>query len=304
MDERSGQPSPRGAAFSQSAGGAADARSAGGAAPVQPVGGAASARSADAAAAPGADEFFVGYLRTPRGQRAFLRGVALALLPLIGFTSGYLARGQRDPGDGAWDDSRARTFTGIVEAEPYPALRTIDPETGAATTLLLVEMGKFGGGRRAAPFDGKHVSVSGYLLARDGRRMIELEPGDGAIRPAGAAESAPAALRRAPRESLGLVTLRGEIVDTKCYLGAMKPGAGKPHKECATLCIRGGIPPTLITREPGGRARHYLLCGADGRALDERVLPFVADPVQVRGVLERRGDQLLLKIDPAEIRRL
>ena len=55
--------------------------------------------------------------------------------------------------------------------------------------------------------------------------------------------------------SLGVATLRGEIVDSKCYLGAMKPGDQKTHKACATLCIRGGIPPVLVERLPGGGTR-------------------------------------------------
>jgi hypothetical protein len=29
------------------------------------------------------------------------------------------------------------------------------------------------------------------------------------------------------------MTLTGEIVDSKCYLGVMNPGQGKVHRDCA-----------------------------------------------------------------------
>lgn len=44
------------------------------------------------------------------------------------------------------------------------------------------------------------------------------------------------------------VTLDGELVDSKCYLGTMKPGDGKTHKSCAILCLRGGIPPLFVSK--------------------------------------------------------
>ena len=55
------------------------------------------------------------------------------------------------------------------------------------------------------------------------------------------------------------VTLRGEIVDSKCFLGVMVPGAGRTHKECASLCVRGGIPPALFVRDRHGRSALLLL---------------------------------------------
>ena len=64
---------------------------------------------------------------------------------------------------------------------------------------------------------------------------------------------------------LGGATLAGEIIDPKCYFGAMKPGEGKIHKACATLCLRGGIPPMFMTTDEQGRHVYYLLTKPDGR---------------------------------------
>ena len=258
---------------------------------------AASAESSDA-------EFYVGYFKMPARLTRFLQLlVPAALLFSVGLAI-VLARSQNDPGDGRWDTATARTFEGWIEATPYPLLRIRGSGSDhPVETLLLVEIGKFGGGRRALPFAGRIANVSGWIVERDGRRLLELEPGDSLHN--GKPEAADVTVLQKPAVAeIGRVTLRGEIVDSKCYLGVMKPGEGKTHKECATLCIAGGIPPMLVTRDEHDRRTYYLLTDPDGKALDGRILPLVADPVEISGRLERQADLLILKINPADIRRL
>ena len=103
---------------------------------------------------------------------------------------------------------------------------------------------------------------------------------------------------------LGIQTLRGEIVDSKCYLGVMKPGRGKPHRACATLCIRGGIPPVLRVETGSGEYRHFLLTDKAGGAINDRLLDLIAVPVEIAGRVLRTGDLLVLETDPKTIRRL
>jgi hypothetical protein len=43
------------------------------------------------------------------------------------------------------------------------------------------------------------------------------------------------------------VTIKGEVVDTGCYLSHGAKGAD--HKECATKCISGGMPMGLLTSD-------------------------------------------------------
>jgi hypothetical protein len=99
--------------------------------------------------------------------------------------------------------------------------------------------------------------------------------------------------------NLGPVRLRGEIVDSKCYLGVMNPGNGKVHRDCAARCISGGEPPALIARDAAGKAMVILLAGSDGRALNNELLSFVAEPVETQGQLVRSGSNLILKGEPA-----
>ena len=108
----------------------------------------------------------------------------------------------------------------------------------------------------------------------------------------------------APPVDLGTQTLRGEIVDAKCFLGVMKPGRGKPHRACAARCISGGVPPVLRVETAGGEFRHFLLTDEGGATVNDRVLDLVAEPIEITGEVTRRGDLLLLAADPSTYRRL
>lgn len=246
------------------------------------------------------DELYVGYLPVPARQQRFLRIAVPAALWAMAIASFVIARSQRDPGPAVWDDAKARTFTGIVAARPYPMLYADDRGDGNPGILLLVEVGKHGG-QRAAPVDGKRATISGWLIHRDGRQMLEMEPGDAAIKPEPAGRGR---VDLPPARSLGRVTLRGEIVDSKCFVGVMKPGEGKTHKECATLCISGGLPPMLITRDAGGTTTYYLLTDPSGGPLDRAAFPLIADPVELSGDLELQGGLLRLRVAAHDIHRL
>ena len=65
--------------------------------------------------------------------------------------------------------------------------------------------------------------------------------------------------------SLGQGTFVGELVDTKCFLGVMRPATGKVHRGCAIRCLNGGAPPGLLVRDDLGDS---LLAGSEGKGLD------------------------------------
>lgn len=105
--------------------------------------------------------------------------------------------------------------------------------------------------------------------------------------------------RAATASDLGQVTLSGEIVDSKCYLGVMNPGSGKVHRDCAVRCISGGIPPAFSVKDAEGRPKILLLAGVDGRQLNREVLDFVAEPITIRGRLTRSGETYILWTEPS-----
>ena len=162
--------------------------------------------------------------------------------------------------------------------------------------------GKFGLKEKYRALDGQVVTATGLLMERDGRRLMELK--EPLVESNDLPDDAAERIRAAPTQDLGRVKLRGEIVDSKCYMGRMRPGDGRVHRACAQLCVRGGIPPVLVTRAPGGAASHYLLVGPDGEPVNQEVLPFIAEPVVVSGELTRSGDLLTLSVYPATIERL
>jgi hypothetical protein len=252
-----------------------------------------------------ADEFYVGYLKMPPGHAFYLRLMMPVILWLALLAAALVSSSQFDPGSGAWQTGEAVTLEGMVDLAPYPMIRIPSARLGQPfETILLVQTGKFGGSP-AGPFAGQIVSATGWMIERDGRRMLELAPGGRAIGPlADVPPEETDRLRRPPGRALGSVTLRGEIVDAKCFLGVMKPGYGKTHKECATLCIRGGVPPMFVARDEKGTRHYYLLADRQGSGLDRGFLPFVADPVELTGEVESLGEVQILKVDPADIRRL
>ena len=107
-----------------------------------------------------------------------------------------------------------------------------------------------------------------------------------------------------PSILLGRGTFVGEIVDSKCHFGVMNPGTAKPHRACAIRCISGGIPPVLMVRHREGAIHYFFLVSSTGAPVNKLVLDLVAEPVEITGEVERHGDVLLLKADPASYRRL
>jgi nitrite reductase/ring-hydroxylating ferredoxin subunit/DMSO/TMAO reductase YedYZ heme-binding membrane subunit len=83
---------------------------------------------------------------------------------------------------------------------------------------------------------------------------------------------------------VGEVTIAGEIIDPKCYFGAMNPGLGKPHRSCAIRCIEGGIMPMVAYKE-NGKMNYAVLVGENGQPLNKVIGYAVAEPVQLKGKL-------------------
>lgn len=237
------------------------------------------------------DEFYVGYLPASGRTVRFVRTLAAVLAVVIAVTGAFIVAGMRDPGAGSWDTTHEQAWHGVLRSDPYPMLV---PDDGS-TPYLVVEMAKHGAQDDVAPFDGARVTLMGFALARDGRRMIELSPD----RPIERLDDAPT---RTPERDLGPVVVEGELVDGKCYLGAMKPGDGAAHKSCATLCVRGGLPPMVVGRSDGSPV--FTLLVFDAGPMPEGLLPLIAEPVRVRGRLREIDGLRFVRVAPADIDRL
>jgi len=257
------------------------------------------------------DEFYVGYLpRAPRGIAARVRWATAALGLVAAAVAVLLVHGQRGFDPGTHEYGVVREFRGVIRERPYPLLQLPRPgrpdravaDSASDSTYYLTARGKAGAAALVAGLDGRPVRLRGSLVHRDALTMVEIA---GEVEPlAGQAASELEGLPAPPVADLGERTLTGEIVDSKCFLGVMKPGHLKPHRDCAARCISGGIPPLLVVRDGEGRATSFLLVSAAGEPLGREVLPLVAEPVEIRGRVERVGELLVLRADPGSYRRL
>ena len=247
------------------------------------------------------DDFYIGWQpRGPTRIAARTRG-AVVLLLALGLGVALVAVASQGRFDrGTFEYGVEREFTGLLVERPYPLL-IVPSSDGAAppTTHYLVKFGKHGAADVVAGLDGRAVRITGSAIHDDGQHMIEVA--DIATIDA-ASDTALAAFASAVEQPLGTLTLTGEIVDSKCHLGVMKPGRGRPHKECAVRCISGGIPPVLRVLSRDGGAVYLLLVGADGRAINREVLDWVAEPVEITGRVVRQRGLLVLYAEPATYR--
>ncbi len=235
------------------------------------------------------DDFYVGYLPLPGSHARTLRMVLPALLLVAGGVAVLVGVLQRDPGAAEWREE-TEDVRGTLLTDPYPLVLT-----GDGRVVLLVEQGKHGARDRAEELSGRAVVATGRVLTRDARTVLELVDGRDAIQVNGEDASVePAGVHTSER-----VTVVGEIIDSKCYHGAMKPGEGKTHKACATLCISNGIPAMFI--DEAGRA--YLF-STGGEVLDDDSLSKIGERVEVTGDVAPLGDLRVFRAEPGSVRRI
>lgn len=234
------------------------------------------------------DEFYVGYAPPmPLGIARFVTRVVVSASAGAVAAAGLLAIGHVRLEGGSFAFGERYPVAGVIVERPYPAIR---PDAGN-TWMLLVAPGKHGADALVRGLDGAHVTMTGARIQRDGQVMLEMAPGS--------------LSSRAGRTTVGSgeahasrVTLRGEIVDSKCFLGAMVPGAGKTHRECGSLCLRGGIPPALFVRDRDGHETLLLLETERGEAIGARAVELAGRSVEITGMRAERGGWPTLQSDP------
>src|SRR5258708_31194272 len=225
------------------------------------------------------NDFYVGYLpKAPTALARFVRRVIIVLGLLAVTTSLVLIVGQMPFANSVFEYGKVRSFEGVVVTQPFPTLLVARPgEVGQQekySRYLLVAPGKHGADELVASFDGKHVRLQGQLIYREGGTMVEITPGS-------IIEVNAAPIVQEATPDLGAVTVTGEIVDSKCYLGVMNPGQGKVHRDCAARCLSGGTPPIFITADG---QEQLVLFRLNELALGRDALrEFIGEPITILG---------------------
>ena len=246
------------------------------------------------------DEFFIGYAPPlPARLSAFITRVVAAGAAGVAVAAAVIAAGHVRLDGGVFEFGTVRPATGTIVTRPYPALiedaEAMDRAGRDRPWRLLVAEGKHGAEALVRGLDGQRVTLEATRIERSGLRMLEVRAGS-LVHIGDAAAPAPAV--DAPTGG-GAITLRGEIVDSKCHLGVMTPGDGRTHAACASLCLRGGIPPALLVRDQSGRSALYLLEDATGASLSAAAADAAGEPLEVSGVVGQRGSWRILRTDPA-----
>jgi hypothetical protein len=192
-----------------------------------------------------------------------------------------LYRAQENLATGAWDNSGEVAISGTLVARPYPVVQVPATPERPAHVVLLVSEGKAGAPPVASTLDGKSVTVRGYEILRDDMTVLQLDQ-DPEV-------NVDALVAPVSTQELGPATLTGQIEDAKCFLGAMAPGEGKVHKDCASLCLLGGIPPLFVTRDAQGKVTYRLLADQDGGPIAEAAASRAGEFITVTGMLRRVG---------------
>ena len=248
------------------------------------------------------NDFYVGYLpKAPKRVARFVLIIVLVLF-LIGGGMGYfLSFSHRTINNGVYEFGELTEITGKLHLDPIPYIRI--KEGGIGKNIMLIDFGKFGARSSVekirdavgGDLDKVDVTIRGTLIYHDGFTLMELTESENALISFSAGQS-----EMSVRPLINK-TLKGEIVDPKCYFGSMKPGQSKPHRSCASLCIAGGIPPVLVVPTPENTAKYYILKGEDGRDVNQEILDKIAQSVSVTGMSTKLNEWNILYLEPENI---
>ena len=253
------------------------------------------------------NELYIGWMKdAPNNIGAFIKKYILVLLLIVIVSGVLLALSQKKFGKGTFEFGTLTEVRGVYFARPIPNLKVINGKdiwgNVSYITIPLIGYGKFGVDgvisdiekQQHIVLDGKAVTVKGTLLYNDGKILMQVDGNDQPINNIAVAGAEKNELSAS--KDIGTVQLKGEIVDPKCFFGVMKPGEGKPHKDCAIRCILGGIPPVLRVNNTDGTTSYYFIVGANGERMNQAVQPYVAAPVEIKAKAVQYNDWTVLYV--------
>ena len=253
------------------------------------------------------DPFFIGWSgKTPKPYQQSTKKFLLLLVPLVLVVALLLNYG-RQPAENAtaiFEFGQLTTFEGVLMTEPVPMLR-VKGDGLTIQHLLLVDAGKFSAmgvikemeKNAKIPLNNKSIQLKGTLSHFEGKKVLELTEGAAAY--LGLSKSVPTS--SVVNQTLGVQKLRGEIIDPKCFFGVMQPGSGKTHKSCAARCLSGGIPAIFKSKNNKGERAYYILLGEKGKSINQDLLAYTADHIQLRGAVFQMADWKIIHTSPSSI---
>ena len=249
------------------------------------------------------DEFYICYQPgMPKNtKKTVARFVVLCgiFLGIGAFVFGFF---QETAVNSNFDFGNPSQVMGIYHESPYPMLQ-ISLGEQTFKNVVLLGFGKSGPNpylkslrEEYGKLHGRKMRIEGQLIYYNGQTLLEIDDSQKIE----ILEEGKAPLV----QDISTQVIEGEIVDSKCYFGVMKPGFGKIHRSCAALCIAGGVPPVLVSTDKNGHENYFLLTDLKGNALHKDILPYIGQPVSIKGNHASLGGWNILRIQVAEIEKL
>lgn len=259
------------------------------------------------------NEFYIGWLpAAPEGFAKHIRKVVIALVILVAAAGIILSIAQRKFSTSIFEYGQLTEVKGIYQQFPVPSIKVISERdvfgNSSFITMPLVGFGKFGAEGVVAELekeenitlDKKEITLKGTLLYSDGKTLLQIDKNDDPLIQVSDGE---AKNNSTVIKELGTVQLTGEVLDPKCYFGVMKPGHGKPHRDCAIRCIAGGMTPVFWIRNEHGEANYYLILDENGKKMNEVLKDHIAEPVSLTAKTVQYDDWIVLYTNKESIKR-
>jgi hypothetical protein len=254
------------------------------------------------------NDFYIGWMaKAPDKFSKYVKKVVLILFVMAITISIVLALSQKKFDTGNFEFGTLTNVKGIYSNTPVPNLKIISGKdiwgNNSYITAILVGYGKSGVDgiiksmeeETKTSLNKKEITVRGTLLYNDGKLVVQITAKDKPLLHVGSTTASADLLPNV--KELGIQSVNGEIIDPKCYFGVMKPGLGKPHRDCAIRCILGGIPPLVHVQNEKGESNYYIIVGPNGEKMNEAVQNFVAEPVKLKGKLVQYDDWIVMYVN-------
>lgn len=259
------------------------------------------------------DEFYIGWMPdAPNSFAKHVRKVIIVLVILAVAGGIVLSLGQKKFDTSNFEFGQLTEVKGIYHQFPVPSLKVMTKQDAFGNTsyitMPLVGYGKFGAEgviaelekEKNASFDKKQVTFKGTLLYSDGKTLMQIDKND---QPLIDVSNTDEKISSVEIKELGTVQLTGEVLDPKCYFGVMKPGHGKPHRDCAIRCIAGGMSPVFWVRNEKGKYNYYLILDENGKKMNDELKDHIAEPVSLTARAVQYDDWIVLYTNKESIKR-
>ena len=205
--------------------------------------------------------------------------------------------------DHTFNNTDLSEFEGMYFSDPFPML--VFDELTVPRNLplhaLIVGPGKLGAQKiiqeleeKHGPLNGKGIRLRATLYNSDGKTLIELSQGVDALLEVERGYTYP--IQRTAKKA---ITIRGEIVNAKCWFSQQDVRAGYYHQRCAKTCINNGIPPVLMVENEGGNT--FYLLDANTVEGQNSIIEHVAKKVEITGEVNFQNGWSVLSLAKKEI---